>query len=166
MGRVMHLDWEKMITEQFQIRTAHSRTGILHIGRRYARTETRQPAEPSMENAFDKWRQLYHLERYKEQISAKVLPLWGEVDVFAKAHRYCYPRRLFVTKGKRMGVTSIYVKADDLVFLIYGTNVPFVLRKSKDKNEYTLVGETYCHGFMDGEEIRDADGKDVDIATV
>jgi hypothetical protein len=103
----------------------------------------------------------------KTRFQTRFLSLWAEAELFAKAYRYAdYPRLLFITKDKKMGIMTASVKAGNIVILIYGTNVPFILRKVKDKNEYTLIGEAYCHGLMDGEGMRGAEGKEVDIAIV
>lgn len=53
----------------------------------------------------------------------------------------------------------------DVTCLLYGTNVPFVLRKV-DRGRCTIVGEAYVHGLMDGEGIlglKDEDGVDFHI---
>jgi hypothetical protein len=50
--------------------------------------------------------------------------------------------------GKREG---------DVVFLIRGAEVPFVLRplgKENGRKRFQLVGEAYIHGFMDGEIMK------------
>jgi hypothetical protein len=41
----------------------------------------------------------------------------------------------------------------DEVFLLRGSHVPLVLRKNEEKPTYSLVGESYLHGFMRGEML-------------
>lgn len=60
--------------------------------------------------------------------------------------------------GLSFGLVPRGVKGGDLVCIIYGCNVPVILRQiEKDgKTFYRLIGESYVHGAMDGEasEIR------------
>lgn len=60
-------------------------------------------------------------------------------------------RRVYTTKGGYVGVGPPLMEKDDIVCLIYRTNVPFILRRLK--NGYALVGESYMHGMMHGEGL-------------
>lgn len=84
-------------------------------------------------------------------------------------------RRFFVTENGRMGLGPLDSEPGDLVCLIVKSSVPFILRpcrrdidissssssssiglepKSNQLEEYyVLVGECYCHGMMEGEEL-------------
>lgn len=42
---------------------------------------------------------------------------------------------------------------DDLVCILFGCSVPVILRKERSGGHYTLVGEAYVHGMMDGEAM-------------
>lgn len=53
-----------------------------------------------------------------------------------------------------MGITARGVKQGDTVCLLYGTNVPFILRKVGDAL-FTIVIEAYIHGLMDGKGMQD-----------
>ncbi len=77
-------------------------------------------------------------------------------------------RRMCVTKKGFVGmVPPLTVARDenvtrrgDVVFLVRGADVPFVLRpigEEKDKR-FQLVGEAYIHGVMDGEMAKWDDG--------
>ncbi|SCO50303.1 related to heterokaryon incompatibility protein het-6 [Fusarium fujikuroi] len=69
-------------------------------------------------------------------------------------------RRWCVTKSGHMGFVPPRSMPDDLICLIYGTQTPYVLRQnfsqgSNDlKRTYTLIGECYMHGMMDGEALQ------------
>ncbi|CVK98658.1 related to heterokaryon incompatibility protein het-6 [Fusarium proliferatum] len=69
-------------------------------------------------------------------------------------------RRWGVTKSGHMGFVPPRSMPDDLICLIYGTQTPYVLRQnfsrgSNDlKRTYTLIGECYMHGMMDGEALQ------------
>jgi hypothetical protein len=129
-------------------------TSIRRVGKaEYARIETRQNRQdlPWRTHSIDGDNYLVW-GRIKTRSQTRFLSLWAEAVLFAKAYRYAdYPRLLFITKDKRIGITTASAKAGNIVFLIYGTNAPFVLRKVKDKNEYTLIGEAYCHSLIGGE---------------
>jgi hypothetical protein len=127
------------------------------------RDQTRS-AGSSMGDSFRAWRELSRLGQHKGNVPNNVLLLWNKSLLFSKAHNYAIMNRLlFVTESRMMGITSEGVREGDLVFLILGTNVPFVLRKDEKKNGYKLVGEAYCHGLMNSEGMRDPkeDVKDI-----
>lgn len=82
-------------------------------------------------------------------------------------------RRFFVTENGRMGLAPLDSEPGDLVCLILGSPVPFILRpcrrdidpasssphalepKPHQPEEcFVLVGECYCHGMMEGEELK------------
>ena len=58
-------------------------------------------------------------------------------------------RRFFTTLGGYMGVGPPGMQPGDSVCVFLGGNVPWVVRQ--EGSEYTLVGECYVHGIMDGE---------------
>jgi hypothetical protein len=78
-----------------------------------------------------------------------------------------FPRNFCVTEKGLMGMVPKHSKVGDDICLIYGAQVPFVLRapseeketcEEKDTSEdnetkYQLVGECYIHGMMDGEGL-------------
>ena len=45
--------------------------------------------------------------------------------------------------------------------VLLGLGVPFVLREVGGGGWYGLVGECYCHGIMDGEAVRELEGRSV-----
>lgn len=58
-------------------------------------------------------------------------------------------RRFFTTLGGYMGIGPPGMRPDDSICVFLGGNVPWVVRR--EGHEYTLVGECYVHGIMDGE---------------
>lgn len=58
-------------------------------------------------------------------------------------------RRVFATSEGFLGVGPDHVRPGDRVCILYGLDVPFVLRPVGDR--YELVGEAWVHGIMDGE---------------
>ncbi len=78
-----------------------------------------------------------------------------EVNEFqAMASRVLLGRRLFRTSLGCLGVGPKSMKVGDLVYLLQGGIVPFILRPSDhDYSSFTLLGEAYVHGFMHGEML-------------
>lgn len=86
-------------------------------------------------------------------------------------------RRFFVTENGRMGLAPLDSEPGDLVCLIVKSSVPFILRScrrgdidtssasyssplgqepesnNQPEDSFELVGECYCHGMMEGEEL-------------
>jgi hypothetical protein len=62
-----------------------------------------------------------------------------------------FRRQLFVTSEGNMGLGPLSMQADDLVVILRGGYVPFVLRKIG--NFYQFKGPAYVHGIMDGEAV-------------
>lgn len=62
----------------------------------------------------------------------------------------CNGRRYFFTKAS-FGIAPALAQEGDLICILLGGNVPYVLRKTGDK--YLLTGDCYLHGYMDGEAV-------------
>ena len=67
-------------------------------------------------------------------------------------------RRFFITREGHMGLGPRNIEPGDVVCIPLGAQVPFVLRAVNDG--YVLLGECYCHGIMEGEALRQADGRE------
>ncbi|KZM20169.1 hypothetical protein ST47_g5195 [Ascochyta rabiei] len=63
--------------------------------------------------------------------------------------RACVDRRFFVTKNGSMGIGSNALKEGDVVVVLFGGNVPYLLRPVD--SGYKFLGECYVPGLMDGE---------------
>ena len=59
--------------------------------------------------------------------------------------------KLYTTCEGRLGVGPPAMRKGDEVWVIRGARVPFILRRCEAG--FTLVGETYLHGVMDGEMV-------------
>jgi hypothetical protein len=64
-------------------------------------------------------------------------------------------RSFIVTESGYLGQGSCGPQKGDLVCILKGARVPFVLRPRKDEY-FELVGEAYVHGVMNGEFVRSA----------
>ena len=79
------------------------------------------------------------------EIQRMIIPLVFEVAI---------PRRLCVTKGGFLGVVPPAAQEGDLVYLLNGGAVPFVLRPVAGKEgEFEIIGECFVYGIMNGEAI-------------
>ncbi|KAF2138825.1 uncharacterized protein K452DRAFT_300889 [Aplosporella prunicola CBS 121167] len=75
-------------------------------------------------------------------------------------------RRLYRTAKGLFGLGPGSVKKDDEVWLIKGARVPFILRGCPGKKDHRLVGETYIHGYMNGEMLDAVSGKIVPVGLI
>jgi Heterokaryon incompatibility protein (HET) len=64
------------------------------------------------------------------------------------------PGRTFIaTAGGLMGIGPEEVQIGDKIYVVLGSNVPFILRDQRN-GTFTFVGECYVHGIMDGEVMK------------
>jgi hypothetical protein len=61
----------------------------------------------------------------------------------------------FVTEKGHPGLSSRHIKQGDIIALIQGAQVPFVLRYHSN-GKYTIISEAYVDGIMDGEAAENA----------
>ncbi|KIV83889.1 hypothetical protein PV11_05876 [Exophiala sideris] len=67
--------------------------------------------------------------------------------------------RFFITSKGAPGMGPRNARPGDVVAVLDGANMPFLLRKestASQTNEYRLVGVCYVHGMLDGEAIEEA----------
>ncbi len=77
-------------------------------------------------------------------------PHMENYDLFRKAYMAkSQGRRFFTTLGGYMGIGPPGMRPGDLICVLLGGNVPWVVRQ--EGHEYILIGECYVHGNMDGE---------------
>lgn len=62
-------------------------------------------------------------------------------------------RRPFITSQGHLGLGPANMDTDDVVVVVYGSEVPLVLRPV-GKGHYELIGEAYVDRIMDGEVLR------------
>ncbi|KAF4332555.1 heterokaryon incompatibility het-6 [Fusarium beomiforme] len=85
-----------------------------------------------------------------------------EGDIFAIAiDNSGTDRVLFLTEKGYLGLGPARTEVGDVVDLVAGAHVPFVLRKGSQG--WVLVGETYLHGVMYGEATQNAEFQRTEI---
>jgi hypothetical protein len=93
---------------------------------------------------------------------------WKEIatfdDVFASATT---DRKFFVTKEGFMGLTSPETCSGDRVVIFSGGTTPFIIRRDQHsdgkRSSYTLVGEAYIHGLMNGEGLNNSKIEEIEL---
>ncbi|KAF2008542.1 hypothetical protein BU24DRAFT_360404 [Aaosphaeria arxii CBS 175.79] len=68
----------------------------------------------------------------------------------------------FVTKKGHLALSSYHVQRGDVIALIKGAQVPFVLRCQKS-GKYRIISEAYVDGIMDGEAVRNGEYSSFEI---
>ncbi|KAM4068138.1 heterokaryon incompatibility protein [Hirsutella rhossiliensis] len=67
------------------------------------------------------------------------------------ATNFCFNRNFIITLGGRMGIAPQATRREDLVFVIFGGGVPYIIRKQR--GDSLFVGESYIDGLMRGEAV-------------
>jgi hypothetical protein len=64
----------------------------------------------------------------------------------------CRGRSCFTTTEGYIGLAPAETKSGDIICVLLGSHFPIVLR-SQGEEKYSVVGECYCHGIMDGSAL-------------
>ncbi|GKT56715.1 hypothetical protein ColTof4_08741 [Colletotrichum tofieldiae] len=67
--------------------------------------------------------------------------------------RACADRAFFVTADGLMGIGPNTIRAGDVIAVLFGGRVPYVLR-DLEEGKYYFIGECHVGGFMNGEVVR------------
>lgn len=67
---------------------------------------------------------------------------------------YCWQRRLFWTSCGLLGLGPLNMHTGDVIAVLYGCELPLVLRPTSHVDRYCVVGAAYVRGTMDGEAMR------------
>ncbi|KAI6355492.1 hypothetical protein MCOR31_011188 [Pyricularia oryzae] len=81
----------------------------------------------------------------------------------AFAANYCFRRSFILTSTGRMGIGPETTDSGDVVSVILGGGVPYILRGSKDGKTFAVVGESYINGYMDGTAVLDVATQILDL---
>ncbi|KAF5011644.1 hypothetical protein FDECE_2267 [Fusarium decemcellulare] len=81
--------------------------------------------------------------------------------------RACISRRFFMTSSGFMGIGPESMKEGDLVVVIFGLSLPFVLRQNQaDAAKFLVIGPCYVHGIMEGELVTALEGQSPKVFTL
>jgi hypothetical protein len=86
----------------------------------------------------------------------KVKPLAGqETSNYMLCMAKMQDMKPFLTKEGYIGMGPSTLSPGDVIMVLIGANVPFALRPVEgETNRFSLVGEAYCDGIMDGEMMQ------------
>jgi hypothetical protein len=73
---------------------------------------------------------------------------------------FAAPRRFSLTAKDRLGLMPRTSKEGDLICILLGGAVPFVIRPA-GKGTFKLLGDCYLHGVMDGEALKTDDPREI-----
>jgi hypothetical protein len=135
------------------------------------RTQTHRPAPASCGHEFERWETFQNNMKArgvystiaadpKTPLPSGLIGAYGSVKFGALFPNCAFGRKLCITERGYIGAVPPFSRKGDIIHLIGGAQVPFVLRPvstperwSKDPSTggFKLVGEPYLHGVMDGE---------------
>jgi len=88
----------------------------------------------------------------RHELSGSVNELTEFINSLGVANSFC--RRIIITRKGYIGLGHAQSRPGDQIALLAGCSVPIILRereRGQPEAGYTLVGEAYVHGIMDGE---------------
>jgi hypothetical protein len=135
-------------------RFPHGPRMIDKVFERYDRAKYMYPTGESMATAWTATLtagRLANATNSKRELAASRSPKYQRS--LSVAQRSCYGRRQFFTENGYMGIGPAAMREGDLVCVLWGGCVPYILRPTDTDNTYKLVGESYVHGIMNGEAI-------------
>lgn len=103
------------------------------------------PTSPSVLEGFELLKAGFESDEARDSISPKL----GSYTIYMGDQ---FKRRPFLSEQGYVGLAPSHAEAGDVIVIIYGAIVPFILREVGNGG-YNLVGEAYVHGIMDGEYI-------------
>jgi hypothetical protein len=146
------------------------------------RTESKRPAPTQLSNYYVVWKAClelksgwppgrakleelnqisnpnYRLSESSNNLDSAYPILAATVNYGVRFKEACGGRRFCITQGGYMALVPPLAQAGNLVCVILGVEVPYLLRLSSRQPGdspplYELVGECYVHGIMDGEKM-------------
>ena len=90
-------------------------------------------------------------------------------EVYLSVRDMVVNQAFFITESGYIGIGPPTVRARDQVWVIFGSQVPLILRQRVElsngrveevgRNDYDFVGDAFVYGFMDGEAVSHSEGK-------
>jgi hypothetical protein len=110
------------------------------------------PSGTQLDTSFAKTRYPQHV-RWSSADETSSAPPPREVveEIFSWVSLWTKGRRVFVTQKGFLGLGPAEVEPGDVVCILFGGNLPYVVRHLSSQDEYTFLGPSYVHGIMDGE---------------
>lgn len=127
--------------------------GLVAIADRNSIFSDTNDAECSQRCAWS-FNQLLELLNKSETHLELNLEMADPLSVYARQLRALHSRRPFISKTGFIGLAPMHVIPGDVICIFLRGRTPYVLRR-QDDGVYELVGETYVHGVMYGEFMRE-----------
>jgi hypothetical protein len=105
---------------------------------------------------------LQHFFSNKEEEDVTYLASGDPSRIFQDFMRITPGRSPFVTIKGHLGLTSHCVRQGDLVAVISGAQVPFIIRRCNGR-KYRIISEAYIDGIMNGEAIESSTWEYVEL---
>jgi len=150
--------WEALLGGQ-TARETHKGFGDMRLlghGRHYDRIESRRFSKESssLEAAYHAL--LPALSEAEARVSQDTIAFSPQLTAYIRRiERICLNRKFVTTTSGKFGLVPLATQPRDSAVVIRNVNVPFILRNTQsDRDTYTLVGESYIHGSMRGECLK------------
>ncbi|KAH8597552.1 heterokaryon incompatibility protein-domain-containing protein [Bisporella sp. PMI_857] len=104
------------------------------------------------DNFIAYWHHQFNSKSVEPPTELQTSIIKGDHEKFWLDMRFsCTGRSFAFTENGYYILGPAIMESEDLCCVIFGANVPFILRKTKMEGRYKLVGEAYVHGIMGGE---------------
>jgi hypothetical protein len=88
----------------------------------------------------------------ENQVSDALMSGWSKFMMYLVDMYRLMDRRPFITENGYVGVGPAGMLPGDVVSIFFGAHVPYVIRQeSGNPLRFSLVGDAYVYGIMDGE---------------
>ncbi|KAM0553088.1 hypothetical protein ACHAPJ_007636 [Fusarium lateritium] len=103
----------------------------------------------------------YTMPRTREGFETMINELWHSE---AQSQLALFQYQTFTTRTGLLGHARVDIRAGDVICVLLGGNMPFILRPIDADGTYTYVGQAYVRGIMDGEALQQ--GRDLEWITL
>jgi hypothetical protein len=100
----------------------------------------------------------------------KFLKYGEKSPIYVSLYDMVVNQAFFITVNGYIGIGPPNIQIDDEVWILFGSRVPFVLRPDGNElcgprnvskaDQRFFIGDSYVHGIMDGEAVKDCGGKE------
>ncbi|KAI1395822.1 heterokaryon incompatibility protein-domain-containing protein [Hypoxylon fuscum] len=93
------------------------------------------------------------LSHHARECDRSSIPRPEGINLLIFIKHYCEGRCFFTTKEGRWGLGPPLSRPGDICAILFGADVPFILRPQVKQGHYKLVGQGYIYGVMYGEAV-------------
>ena len=97
-------------------------------------------------HSFATWCAVLHLPKTSNQ---KISGCWYPIDFLQRVADCVWNRHLIKTSENRFSLVPKAIETNDLIAILQDCSIPVVIQPRG--NYYTVIGEAYIHGLMDGD---------------